>query len=278
MSQQLFSCVIFLSPGKLERAIRDAAVAAGLDAREALAAWLDANGPLAKEVTVSASAAEWAAAGWDVGVSGHVQTAAVPRSTDLEIALARRVAMSGVADTYGPDLLADAMILTAAREEKDRQRQVKIDEDNRKRAAQQAEWAKEREEKEAAEIAADDLMTAERDAWISAHGSDRLKRCVAEGIECAAAYRDERMAAERHGWQWYAAVDGRYDDPRNPPMAAFSLLDEARTFDPAAKLVFAGENSATGYAALAEFLGDEIVFGWDAPEPEKTSGTDYDED
>ena len=81
MSQQLFSCVIFLSPGKLERAIRDAA--AGLDAREALAAWLDANGPLVKkEVTVSASAAEWAAAGWGVGVSGHVQTSGTDYDED----------------------------------------------------------------------------------------------------------------------------------------------------------------------------------------------------
>ena len=277
MTQRIFTRVISVGSSVVDRSIKEAAVAAGIQPYKGLALWLDAFGPLPAEVkaSVAATAEEWVGAGFRIGMSGDAWGWG---QQDLETALARRVAMSGNVDTYGPDLLADAMILTAAREEKDRQRQVTIDEDNRKRAAQQAEWAAEREAKQAAEEQARILMTAERDAWISAHGSARLKRCMAEGIECAAAYRDERMAAERPGWQWYAEVDGRKDIPRNPGMEAFALLDEARTMDPTAKLVYAGDNSATGYAALAEFLGDEIVYGWNVPEPEKTSGTDYDED
>lgn len=109
-------------------------------------------------------------------------------------------------------------------------------------------------------------VVAERENWIRANGSDRLRRCLAEGIEHAAAYRDERLNAERPGWQWYKAVEGEYDEPRNPPLEAFATLDEARKVDPEAKLVHV---EGDGYAAAAEFLGVGIVYGWPEPKVEE---------
>ena len=75
-----------------------------------------------------------------------------------------------------------------------------------------------------------------REEWIAAHGSERLRRCIAEGLECEAVYRDERLAAERPGWRF---LDGtKLEDARNPPMAAFAMLDEAREIEPTASLRF----------------------------------------
>lgn len=125
-----------------------------------------------------------------------------------------------------------------------------------------------REERAAAEQAA-------IDAWIEAHGSDRLKRCAREGIECTAIYRDERLLAERPGWQWYDQVPGETDDPRNPPADAFAVLDRARALEPQAKLQRYTVDHEHGdeccgdcprfevhaYVAEAEFLGRVIVFG-----------------
>lgn len=115
--------------------------------------------------------------------------------------------------------------------------------------------------------------------WIAAHGSERLKRCLAEGIECRAAYRDERLAAERPGWVWADGSGGEVDAPRNPPAESFTVLDEARKTDPSAKLMRWTENRdeddenedddddgeetappARHYIAVAEFLGRGIEF------------------
>lgn len=116
----------------------------------------------------------------------------------------------------------------------------------------------------------------ERLVWINQHGSERLKRMLQEGIECDATYRDERLSLERPGWAWTKPARGEYDDPRNPPLEAFKLLDEARKLAPDAKLVYwQVENDPedyydddrdkyawTGYVAVAEYLdGREIVFG-----------------
>lgn len=102
--------------------------------------------------------------------------------------------------------------------------------------------------------------------WIEHHGSDRLKRCVAEGIDCAACYRDERLAKERPGWRWTAKIDGEYNDPRNPSEEAFALLDQARATlpeDAESQLVYwTGEKTDyRGYAVISEYLDREIVFG-----------------
>lgn len=120
---------------------------------------------------------------------------------------------------------------------------------------------------------------AERLRWIAEHGSTRLKRLVAESIEHQAVYRDERLALERPGWRWDVKVPGEGDDPRNAPEEAISLLDEARTLDPEARLTYwtvpACENEHwedddecpgyhegwRGYACTAVFLGRKIVFG-----------------
>lgn len=120
-------------------------------------------------------------------------------------------------------------------------------------------------------------QAAERAAWINQHGSDRLRRCLAEGIECRAIYRDERLAFERPGWCWSVKVEGEYTEPRNPPEEAFATLDQARAMEPEAKLVrweVEHEHSEdcndedkcpkydwTAYAAVAQFLGAEIVYG-----------------
>ena len=77
---------------------------------------------------------------------------------------------------------------------------------------------------------------AERDAWIREHGSRRLKLILAEGYAAGsdAAYRDERLRKDRPGWGWLEAKGRRLgvlNEPRNPPMAAFSVLEEARKLD-----------------------------------------------
>ncbi len=132
-----------------------------------------------------------------------------------------------------------------------------------------AKTAAEKAEAEKAAKAA--LARADMEAWIAAHGSERLRRCVAEGIECAAAYRDERLALERPGWEW--DTDGEDLEPRNPPEAAFAVLDEARETAPEARLshlVIADETDDDGdvvsegwrgYVALAGFLGRGIRYG-----------------
>ena len=107
-----------------------------------------------------------------------------------------------------------------------------------------------------------DAEAVKRSAWIAANGSDRLQRLTAENIEHDAVYRDERLAKDRPSWKWYSEVPGQYGDPRNCPAEAFNVLDEARKSDPAAKLVWIKDTRPPIYAALADFLGEEIVFGW----------------
>lgn len=138
----------------------------------------------------------------------------------------------------------------------------------RRNAADVAAAEREREEKARQEAQA----AEERAAWIEAHGSPRLKRLVAEGIEHDAVYRDERLALERPGWRWDRDVPGSADDPRNAPMSALELLDEARETDPDAELVYwtvheeddeddDGEPvMVRGYTCVAEFLGRRIVY------------------
>jgi len=155
-------------------------------------------------------------------------------------------------------------------------------------AARAAEYAKrdaEKAERERAKAAAVAAYRAEMAAWIAAHGSKRLRRCLAEDIACGTVYRDERLAAERPGWQWSAAEavedeDAPIDDlpPRNPPDAAFAILDEARATAPDATLRYwvgpadeevddSDEDAETGdgrdreYVAVARFMDREIVFG-----------------
>jgi hypothetical protein len=142
------------------------------------------------------------------------------------------------------------------------------------------EAAAEQAKKEAAQRAADECTE-----WIKAYGSSRLQRMLREGIELDRAYRDERLAAERPGWVWYQEAPGTYDEPRNPPEKAFELLDQARTVDPSARLAFWTDKHECdddcdvdcdkkydfrGYAAVADFLDAEIVFGLPQAQPVKS--------
>jgi hypothetical protein len=116
---------------------------------------------------------------------------------------------------------------------------------------------------------------AELAAWVEAHGSERLKRCLKEELECMAAYMDERLALERPKWRWSAKVEGDYEEPRNPPLEAFEVLDEARKTEPGAELVYwtverdndddddedREKYEWAGYVAVGTFLGREIVYG-----------------
>src|SRR5579884_1643126 len=106
-------------------------------------------------------------------------------------------------------------------------------------AAAKAEVDRQIEEREAEEAARRAAEKAEREEWIAAHGSRRLRRLAAEGIEHDAVYRDERLALERPAWQWSQLGDGEHlpgREPRNAPEAALDLLDAARQDDPGAEL------------------------------------------
>lgn len=113
-------------------------------------------------------------------------------------------------------------------------------------------------------------MTAsnEKTRWAAAHGSPRLRRCLAEGIECEAVYRDERLALEYPGWRREVDVPGERQEPRNPPGAAFELLDEARknplTQDAVLAFWVAPYQLPVpwrGYVAIASSPFGEIVYG-----------------
>jgi hypothetical protein len=81
---------------------------------------------------------------------------------------------------------------------------------------------------------------------------------------------------ERPGWQWSERLGGETVKPRNPPLEAREVLDRARQIDPDAELVLwrvehehnedclddEGECRTYDdqcYAALAEFLGREVI-------------------
>lgn len=128
-------------------------------------------------------------------------------------------------------------------------------------------------------------VKAERDeaedrlSWIRDYGSDRLRRHVEHGIECASIYRDERMAAERPNWvlvdNWCAGHDPRtteikFDVPRNiKEIEALDMLDAARKDDPDCVLnhyraLCEDAAGATvlkerGYCLTSKFLGRDIV-------------------
>jgi hypothetical protein len=132
-------------------------------------------------------------------------------------------------------------------------------------------------EKKQAKADLEAAALAEVQAWADEHGSMRLRRCLEEGIECSAIYRDERLAVERPGWRWEVSVPGDQSYPRNPPAEAFDLLDQARQMDPEAQLVRwtverdddddqydeepYSKYSYQGYAATSTFLGYYVIFG-----------------
>ena len=144
--------------------------------------------------------------------------------------------------------------------------------DEAREAAEKAEREAAAEAEAEAEAAAKAAAKAEREAWIRAHGSARLRRCLEEGIAHMGIYRDERLAAERPGWAW--DTEGSNEDPINPPEEAFAMLDEARKTAPDAKLTLlkieeetddeTGEvtrEASESFAAVSDFLGRGIIYG-----------------
>ena len=239
------------------------------DTPAALAAWMKKFGKAAagfEPITLVADADRWVAAGCPINSDGTVRNSGncsgmglmgVPAylSDDLHMYLRAIVERNGALDEC---VTADPMLTVRIAAIK------KQEQDTADRIKREAEAAQ-------AKAAAEAAAKAEVAAWIAAHGSVRLRRCVAEGIECAAAYRDERLALERPGWEW--DTDGVDSEPRNPSDEAFTLLDEARKTAPDAKLNYLvieaeidedGPETAAdwrGTVAQAEFLGRTIRYG-----------------
>jgi hypothetical protein len=137
-------------------------------------------------------------------------------------------------------------------------------------------------ERKASEAAADKARKAaydaERAAWIAEHGSQRIKRLAAEGLGLNETYKNERIAAERPGWEYLDLVCGYEETTRDATEEALSALDEARKVAPDAKLGWLGngthckncehednefgepgEKFEAGIALFADFIGDRIV-------------------
>ena len=126
--------------------------------------------------------------------------------------------------------------------------------------AEAARASKEWHERErACEAAKKARLAAEKQEqleWIEAHGSARLKRLVAEKIECDGVYRSERLSVERPGWRYSVNVPGEGHEPRNATEEALALLDEARKTEPTARLKYwvatLGEEDEDGYVEHEE--------------------------
>lgn len=73
--------------------------------------------------------------------------------------------------------------------------------------------------------------------WISAHGSDRLKKCVVADMlnKCRGILRDERLAFDRPDWSWDKTT--REDNVKNPSEAELDMLAETRLAFPNADLM-----------------------------------------
>jgi len=133
------------------------------------------------------------------------------------------------------------------------------------------ETAAARKQKEAARAAYD----AERETWIAAHGSPRLKRMLAESVGLDRTYRTERLAAERPDWIFYDDICGEEKGIRDPSEATLAALDAARQVAPDARLgwLAAGEHICedadecgfrAGPVAVAEILGRTIILRLEA--------------
>ena len=127
---------------------------------------------------------------------------------------------------------------------------------------------------------------AERDAWIAAHGSERLREAVALGLGSAIqkSYRNERLHAERPGWRYASDRNGLDIEEQivEPTIEWMAELRSTRINDPGASLVWLVEQHETdceqecadgdrpqycrcgAYAEAAlttNFHGRRIVFG-----------------
>lgn len=114
----------------------------------------------------------------------------------------------------------------------------------------------------------------EEQAWAALYGSERLRRCVEEGIPAAALYREERLAREEPAWR-YVREGETILNPMNPPLEAFDLLDDCRRLWPESKLMYVERETAEGLVAAAyvctrEREGRTILWTIMLPRPEAT--------
>jgi hypothetical protein len=119
--------------------------------------------------------------------------------------------------------------------------------------------------------------TAAESAWVAEHGSERLRRCVSEGIPAAAVYREERLAHEAPGWR-YLREGERLGYAMNPPIEAFKFLDRCRLVGglPGIKLAYIEREDVeagvieAAYVCVGDREGRPIVWREELPRPEAT--------
>jgi hypothetical protein len=169
-----------------------------------------------------------------------------------------------------PESIDITDLITEASAEEDRKKAERAEADRIRNEERLQKEARVKNEKE--------VFKKQMAEWITAHGSDRLKFCLAENIDCETAYRDERIIADRPGWWWDSGLRGSSKEPRNPPIEAFDVLMKARKVEPEAALYYHEEDGFyvededgertgeevenwRGYVAEVMFLGKTIVFG-----------------
>jgi hypothetical protein len=114
-------------------------------------------------------------------------------------------------------------------------------------------------------------VAADRRTWIEVHGSPRLRRLAAEGIDHYATYQRERarhearefaalLAAERPGWTEVA--EDQLDLPvRDVSSRTLALLDAARVQAPGCRL--ARHKGLDRYVAVEQYAGRWIYWPQD---------------
>jgi hypothetical protein len=101
----------------------------------------------------------------------------------------------------------------------------------------------------------------ERDSWINAHGSTRLRKALALGLAGSeqAIYEEERLAVERPGWRCELVREERATAIA-PTEEALDALTAARQVDPDCQLVWLKSRDSGGCEAVAgEHLGNLVV-------------------
>lgn len=206
---------------------------------------------------------------------GTVTFTEQPSYTKSAINSVRHILQESLIDTFRqtgktPESIDITDLITEYHEQEEREKAERVEADRIRN--------EERLQKEARVKNENEAFKNEMAEWITAHGSDRLKFCFAENIDCETAYRDERIISDRPGWWWDSGLRGSSKAPRNPPIDAFDVLKEARKVQPDATLYYHTEDGFyvededgertgeevekwRGYVAEATFLGKTIVFG-----------------
>jgi hypothetical protein len=143
-------------------------------------------------------------------------------------------------------------------------------------ARQLVERVREDEEREAADAA----YVAERERWIAACGSERLKLAAARGYKHDAIYRDERLARELPGFVGTLPRNSQVREAINPSAEALEAesevlagIDSGNLNDADVRIVWvhseAYEPPGSGeYVQLKGYLGRHSIFRRISPEEE----------